>query len=162
VISARPEGPVLCFVGAFALLASTVPRWFSVLIEYPGDQVRNDYGILALDRGSLHSYTAFGWAFELLIALAPIVAVLATLFGDVVDTSAKAAANAVIASGMVALGVVVVATVTFEIANPRSDGFLIGSDSQLGPGAIAAALPAGVIIAGGVVIRRAVSASVGR
>jgi hypothetical protein len=124
--------------------------------------VRNEYGILALDRGSLHSYTAFGWAFELLIGLAPVVAVLATLYGDVVDTRAKAAANTVIASGVVALGVVVVATVTFEIANPRSDGFLIGSDSHLGPGAMAAALSAGVIIAGGVVIRRAVSSSQGR
>ena len=67
-----------------------------------------------------------------------------------------------IASGVVALGVVVVATVTFEIANPRSDGFLIGSDSQMGPGAMVAALSAGVIIVGGVVIRRTVSSSQGR
>jgi hypothetical protein len=147
-------GPVLAFVGALGLLGSTIPRWYSVLVKYPSDQVLGDYGVLALDRGSLHSYTLFGWPFEVLTVLAGIVAVVAAIYSGVAVGQAKRAAVALIAFGDIALGVVVVATVTFEIANPRSDGPVLGSDLRVGPGAIAAAVSAVSIVVGGLLSRR--------
>ena len=153
----QPEaaaGPVLSFVGALGLLGSTIPRWFSLLVKYPTDQVLRDYGVLALDRGSLHSYTVLGWPFEILTVLTGIVALVAAIYSGVAVGRAKRAAVALIGFGAVALGVVVVASITFELANPRSDGLVLGSDLRLGPGAIAAALSAVVILVGGLLIRR--------
>ncbi|HWI05305.1 MAG TPA: hypothetical protein VNT52_15985, partial [Acidimicrobiales bacterium] len=156
----QPEaaaGPVLSFVGALGLLGSTIPRWFSVLVLYPTDQVLNDYGVLALNRGSLHSYIVLGWPFEVLTVLAGIVALVAATYSGVAVGRAKRAAVALIACGAVALGVVVIASITFEIANPRSEGLALGSDLRLGPGAIAAALCAVVILVGGLLTRRPVT-----
>jgi hypothetical protein len=150
-------GPVLAFVGALGLLGSTIPRWFSILVKYPTDQVLNEYGVLALDRGSLHSYSALGWPFEVLTVVAGIVALVTAIYSGVAAGRAKRAAAAVIACGAVALAVVVVASITFEIANPRSNGLALGSDLRLGPGAIAAALSAVVILVGGLLSRRAVT-----
>lgn len=150
-------GPVLSFVGALGLLGSTIPRWFSVLVLYPTDQVLRDYGVLALDRGSLHSYTVLGWPFEILTVLAGIVALVVATFSAVAVGRARTAAVALIACGAAGLGVVVVAAITFEIANPRSDGQVLGSDLRLGPGAIAAALSAVVILVGGLLSRRPVT-----
>jgi fumarate reductase subunit C len=149
-----PEGSVLSIVGALALLGSTAPRWFSVLVKYPTDQVLRDYGILALDRGSLHSYVLVGWAFEVLAVVTGVGTMAVTLYGESVVGRAKAAANVVIACGAVAFAVVVLATITFTVANPRSDGAVIGSDMRLGPGAVAAAVAAVVVVVGGVFSRR--------
>lgn len=147
-------GPVLSFVGALGLLGSTIPRWFSILVKYPTDQVLRDYGVLALDRGSLHSYIVFGWSFEVLTVLAGIVALVTAIYSGVTLRQAERTAVALIACGAIALGVVVVASITFEIANPRSDGLVLGSDLRLGPGAIAAALSALVVLVGGLLTRR--------
>jgi hypothetical protein len=82
---------------ALVLLASTAPRWFSVQLRYPTDQVRQDFGVLAFDRGSLHSYTPIGWFLEATIVLLVVVVLLATMSGDVVVDRAKGAADSVIA-----------------------------------------------------------------
>lgn len=156
----QPEaaaGPVLAFVGALGVLGSTIPRWFSILVEYPTDQVLREYGILALDRGSLHSYTVFGWPFEVLTVLTGIVALVAAIYSGAAMDRAKRAPVALIACGAIAFGVVAVASVTFEIANPRSDGLVLGSDLRLGPGAITAAVFAVVIVVGGLLTRRSVT-----
>lgn len=156
----QPEaavGPVLSFVGALGFLGSTIPRWFSLLVKYPTDQVLRDYGVLALDRGSLHSYTVLGWPFEALTVLTGIVALVAAIYSGVAVGRAKRAAVALIGCGAVALAVVVVASITFEIATSRSDGLVLGSDLRLGPGAIAAALSAVIIFVGGLLSRRPVT-----
>lgn len=117
----------------------------------------NDYGILAFDRGSLHSYVVVGWSFEVLTLIAGGVALVAAGFAGGFANRARPAALTLIASGAVALAVAVVASLTFEIANPRSAGPVLGSDLRLGPGAIAAALSAVVVLAGGILTRRAVA-----
>ena len=150
-------GPVLAFVGALGLLGSTIPRWFSILVKYPTDQVLREYGVLALDRGSLHSYTVFGWPFEVLTVLAGIVALVAATYSGAATGRGMRAPVALIACGAIACGVVAVASVIFEIANPRSDGLVLGSDLRLGPGAIAAAVSAVVILVGGLLTRRPVT-----
>lgn len=147
-------GPALSIIGAVALLCSTLPRWFSVLIKYPTDQVLHDYGVFAFDRGSLHSYTVFGWAFEVLTLVAGVVALVAAGYAGGIASRARPAAVAVITSGAVALAIVVVASLIFEIANPRSAGPVLGSDLRLGPGAIAAALSGVVIVVGGLLTHR--------
>jgi hypothetical protein len=156
----QPEaaaGPVLALVGALGLLGSTIPRWFSILVEYPTDQVVRDYGVLAIDRGSLHSYIVLGWPFEALTLLVGIVALVVAAYSGVAVGRAMRAAVALIAVGAIALGVVVVATITFEIANPRSDHLVLGTDLRLGLGAIAAAGSAVVIVVGGLLTRRPVT-----
>ena len=160
MISDSPQavaGPALSIVGAVALLGSTLFRWFSVLIKYPTDQVLRDYGIFSSGRRiPMHSYIVFGWSFEVLTVIVGLVALLATGYGSVEADRAKPAAVVVAACGAVALAVVVVAAVSFEIANPRSDGLVLGSDLRLAPGAIAAALSAVCMLAGGLLTRRAV------
>lgn len=148
-------GPALAIVGAVTLLCSTLPSWFSVLVKYPTDQILHDYGIFAFDRGSLHSYSAYGWSFEVLTLIAGIVALVAAGYAGGTANRAGPAAVTVTACGAIALAVVAVASLTFEIANPRSDDLVLGSDLRLGPGAIAAAVAGVVIVAGGLLTRRA-------
>lgn len=161
MISDYPQavaGPALSIVGAVGLLGCILLRWFSVLIKYPTDQVLRDYGVFASGRRMpMHSYIVFGWSFELLTVIAGVVALLATVYGSEVADRAKPAAVVVTACGAVALAVVVVASAAFEIANPRSDGLVLGSDLRLGPGAIVAALSAVFLFAGGLLTRRAVT-----
>lgn len=85
--------------------------------------------------------------------LAGVVAFVAAAYGGVSVGRSQRAAVTLIACGAVALGVVVVASITFEIANP-GPAPVIGSDLRLGPGAMAAALSAVVILDGGLLTRR--------
>ena len=159
MVSDSPQavaGRALSIVGSVALLGSTLFRWFSVLEEYPTDQVLNDYGVFASGRRiAMHTYIALGWSFEVLTVIAGLVALLATAYGSVEADRAKPAAVVVAACGVVALVVVVVASLAFEIANPP-DALAIGSDLRLAPGAIAAALSAVCMLGGGLLTRRAV------
>ena len=95
--------------------------------------------------------------FEVLTVLAGIVALVAAIYSGAAMDRAKRAPVALIACGAIAFGVVAVASVTFEIANPRSDGLVLGSDLRLGPGAITAAVFAVVIVVGGLLTRRSVT-----
>lgn len=159
MVSDSPQavaGRALSIVGSVALLGSTVLRWFSVLEEYPTDQVLKDYGVFASGgRIAMHSYIALGWSFEVLTVIAGLVALLATAYGSAVADRAKSAAVVVAACGVVALVVVVVASLAFGIANPPDD-LALGSDLRLAPGAIAAALSGVCMLAGGLLTRRAV------
>ena len=148
-------GPALAIVGAAALLGSTLLRWFSVLVAYPTDQFLYDFGVLALGRRTLHSYMLVGWAFEALTVLAGVAALVAAVYAGGLARPTQAAA-ALIGCGAGALALVVVASIAFEVADPRSDSAAIGSDLRLGPGAVAAALSAVLILAGGLLTRREV------
>ena len=145
-------GPLVSFVGAFCLFGAMFPRWFSVLVKYPTDQVLNDYGVLALERGSLHSYIGVGWLFEVLIPLTAAVALAAAIYCSVRIRKAPRISPVLVTCGAVALAVVTIASITFEVADPRSPAVL-GSDLRLGPGAIVAALSAVAILVGGVLVR---------
>lgn len=150
---ATAAGPVASFVGALGLFGSIFPRWFSVLEKYPGDQVRNDYGILALDRGSLHSYVALGWVFEILTVSVAAVALLAAVYSSVAMDRGRPSAVPLVACGVVALAIVVVASITFDVVDSPSTG-VIGSDLRLGSGAFIAATSAVVILVGGLLTLR--------
>src|SRR3954452_18179023 len=88
-----PEGTGLSVVGSMVLLGSTVATWFSVVVQYPTDESRVEYTIFGPAYGSLHDYTVFGRAFEVLIVLAGAVALLAILYGSVLIDRMGAAAN---------------------------------------------------------------------
>jgi hypothetical protein len=142
------------------LLGSTVATWFSVLVQYPTDESRVEYTIFGPAYGSLHDYTVLGRPFEVLIVLAGLVALLAILYASVVVDRIGAAANLLIASGALALAVVLVAWFTFETTDPL--GNATGGDVQLKAGAILAGLSGAAILAGGVLIRRELSPVTGR
>lgn len=129
------------------------PRWFSVLEKYPTDQLRNEYGILALDRGSLHSYVALGWVFEIFTVLVAAVALLAAVYSSVAMDGGRPGAGLLVVCGVVALATVVVASITFDVVASPSTG-VIGSDLRFGPGAFVAATSAVVILVGGLLTRR--------
>lgn len=141
----------MAIVGSIGLLGSTITTWFSVLVEYPTDESLVRYKIFGPPYGSLHDYTVFGRAFEVLTVLAGVLALLAIVYGSVVRHRIRAMANVLTASGAVAFMVVPISWITFEIADPL--GSATGGHVRLGPGSILAALSAGAILAGGVLLR---------
>jgi exosortase/archaeosortase len=150
-----PEGAALSVVGSMVLLGSTIATWFSVLVRYPTDESRVEYTIFGRAYGSLHDYTVLGRPFEVLIVLAGAVALLAILYGSVVVDRMAAVAKVLIASGALALAVVLLAWFTFETTDPL--GNATGGDVQVKAGAILAALSGAGILAGGVLVRRELS-----
>lgn len=155
-----PEGTALSVVGSMVLLGSTIATWFSVLVQYPTDESRVEYTIFGPAYGSLHDYTVVGRVFEILIVLAGAVALLAILYGSVVVDRMRATAHVLIASGAIALAVVLLAWFTFETTDPL--GNAIGGNVQLKAGSILAGLSGAGILAGGVLIRRSLPRSKGR
>jgi hypothetical protein len=148
----HPEATGLAIVGSVGLLGSTFVTWFAVLVQYPTDESLVRYGIFGPAYGSLHDYSAFGRAFEVLTVLAGIAALLAILYGTVAASRMDAVANILMASGAVAFSVLVIAWITFEIADPL--GNATGGDVRLGLGAVLAGLSAGGILGAGLFLRR--------
>ena len=114
----HPEAAGLAIAGSVGLLGSTFATWFVVLVQYPTDESLKRYRIFGRAYGSLHDYSAFGRAFEVLTVLAGIASLLAILYGAVAANRMDGVVNILTASGAVALAVLVLAWITFEIADP--------------------------------------------
>lgn len=150
-MDSHPEGTALAIAGSIGLLGSTIVTWFSVLVQYPTDESLVRYKVFGPPYGSLHDYTGFGRAFEVLTVLAGVLALLAVLYGSVVVHRMEAVTNVLIASGAVALVVVPISWVTFQVADPL--GTATGGDVRLGPGAILAGLSGAAVLGGGLLVR---------
>jgi hypothetical protein len=101
-----------------------------------------------------------GTALSVVGSMVLLGSTVAILYGSVVADSMGAAANVLIASGALALAVVLVAWFTFETTDPL--GNASGGDVQLKAGAILAALSGAAILAGGVLIHREFSSVKGQ
>lgn len=88
--------------------------------------------------------------FEILTVLAGVLALFAVLYGSVVVDRIRVMGNLLIACGAISLLVVPTSWITFEIADPL--GSATGGHARLGPGAILAALSAGAVLTGGLLV----------